>query len=71
MNTEVQNEPAIFLRISEAARLLSMSRTSAYHAMRRGVLPAIRIDGKWRIPRAALLNLATQALTDTTAVAED
>ena len=56
-----RTEP-LFVRISEAARLLSMSRSAAYESMRKGTLPAIRIDGKWRIPVAALKKLADAAM---------
>lgn len=56
-----QTEP-LFMRISEAARLLSMSRTAAYDAIRRGAIPAVRIDGKWRVPRAALEKFAADAI---------
>ncbi len=56
-----QLEP-MFFRLSEAAKLLSMSRSAAYEAMRKGSLPAIRIDGKWRVPRKALEQFASDAM---------
>jgi len=57
-----RNEP-LFLRITEAARLLSMSRSAAYQAIRAGQIPAIRVAGKWRIPRAALERLLERAMS--------
>jgi excisionase family DNA binding protein len=61
MDTNVKTEP-LFLRISEAARLLAMSRSAAYAAIRAGQIPAIRVAGKWRIPRAALDRLLARAM---------
>ena len=60
MNMAEQAEP-IFIRLSEAARLLSISRSKAYEAMRAGVIPAVRIDGLWHVPLAALKRLAADA----------
>jgi len=59
-----QTEP-IFVRLSEAARLLSMSRSAAYEAMKAGAIPAVRIAGKWRVPRAALERLVAEAMKPT------
>jgi len=61
MNNIGQNAP-LFLRITEAARLLSMSRSAAYQAIYAGQIPAIRVAGKWRVPRAALEQLLEQAM---------
>ena len=61
MENITQNQP-LFLRISEAARLLAMSRSAAYAAIRAGQIPAIRVAGKWRVPRAALERLLEQAM---------
>jgi excisionase family DNA binding protein len=57
-----QKDQPLFLRISEAARLLSMSRSAAYQAIRAGQLPSVRVAGKWRVPRAALERLLEQAM---------
>jgi excisionase family DNA binding protein len=62
MSSIGQNAP-LFLRISEAARLLSMSRSAAYAAIRSGQLPSVRVAGKWRVPRAALEQLLEQAMS--------
>jgi excisionase family DNA binding protein len=61
MRQNEQKEP-LFLRISEAARLLAMSRSAAYAAIRSGQLPSVRVAGKWRIPRAALERLLARAM---------
>jgi excisionase family DNA binding protein len=60
MNTDNRIEP-LFVRLSEAARLLSMSRSSAYEALRNGALPAVRIDGKWCVALSPLKKLAEEA----------
>jgi excisionase family DNA binding protein len=62
MNTDAKIEP-LFLRVSATARALNMSRTSVYELIRRGVLPALRIDGKLRVPVAGLQRLVDAALT--------
>lgn len=41
-------------RIEDAARVLGISRTSAYAAVRRGEIPAIRIGHRIVVPTAAL-----------------
>jgi excisionase family DNA binding protein len=63
MDEKGQTEP-MFFRLSEAARLLSMSRSAAYEALRKGALPAVQIAGKWRVPRKALERLAAEAMRD-------
>jgi excisionase family DNA binding protein len=40
-----------------------MSRSAAYQAIRAGQIPAIRVAGKWRIPRAALERLLERAMS--------
>ena len=48
------DERSILLRVEEAARLLSMSRSKVYQLIAAGALPTVRIDASVRIPRAAL-----------------
>jgi excisionase family DNA binding protein len=43
--------------IDEAARLLGISRNSAYEAARRGELPVIRLGRRILIPRSRLADL--------------
>jgi excisionase family DNA binding protein len=57
-----QNSKPLFVRVSEAAKLLSMSRSKAYEAMQQGVIPAVRIAGVWRVPREALEQMAADAM---------
>ena len=40
--------------VEEAARILGVSRGSAYEAVRRGTIPALRILNGWVVPRPAL-----------------
>jgi excisionase family DNA binding protein len=58
-----------FLRVEEAARVLRISRTSAYELARRWLesggrdgLPAVRLGRSIRIPAAALDRLANPDL---------
>lgn len=44
-----------FMRVNEAAALLSVSRTTAYELARAGVIPTVRIGQSIRIPRRRLL----------------
>ena len=56
-----ENSKPLFVRVSEAAKLLSMSRSKTYQAMQIGALPAVKIAGVWRVPRKALEQMADQA----------
>lgn len=42
------------LTVEEAAHYLCLGRASAYEAVRRGEIPAIRIGRRWIVPTAAL-----------------
>lgn len=44
----------VVLTVAEAGRLLGISRNSAYEAVRRGELPAVRIGRRLIVPKAAL-----------------
>jgi excisionase family DNA binding protein len=50
---KVQIEP-LLIRIEEAARILSLSRSTIYEMMDRGELPSVRCGTARRIPLAAL-----------------
>lgn len=45
--------------IEEAARLLGISRGSAYEAVRRGELPVLKIGKRLLVPRAVLERILT------------
>jgi excisionase family DNA binding protein len=45
------------LTVREAAKLLRVSATSAYAAVRSGAIPAVKIGGRIVIPRAGLVRL--------------
>ena len=51
--TTIQTEP-LLVRVEEAARLLSLSRSTIYEMIDRGELPSIRCGTARRIPLAAL-----------------
>jgi excisionase family DNA binding protein len=49
------------LTVEEAARVLGISRSSAYEAARRGELPTVRIGRRYVVPRVALERMLSQA----------
>lgn len=49
------------ISVTEAARLLGISREVAYRAVQEGEIPAIRIGGRILVPRVALERLLTEA----------
>lgn len=52
-----EDEERLVLTVSEAAKLLGLSRGSAYEAVRMKQVPAIRIGRRILVPRAALQRL--------------
>lgn len=50
--TEVQT-----LTVEEAAKILGVGITNAYAAVKRGEIPAIRIGGRFLVPKPALEKL--------------
>jgi len=61
----VTNSLAVFQRatitVEEAARILGISRGSAYEAVRRGDIPTIRIGKRLIVPVAALERMLSSA----------
>lgn len=56
LHTELAIDDApLLLRVGEAARLLSISRSQAYALCAGGLLPSVKIGSAVRVPRAALL----------------
>ena len=49
-----QNEPEL-LRVAEASKLMSLSRTKVYEMAEKGEIPVVRIGSAVRIPRRKLL----------------
>ncbi len=48
------------LSVSEAAKILNLSRNSAYEGVKRGEIPCIRVGKRLLVPRAALEKMLTQ-----------
>lgn len=48
---------ALVYTVPETARLLGLSKSSAYDAIDKGNIPAIRIGGRIRVPKDALAKL--------------
>jgi excisionase family DNA binding protein len=47
--------------VVEAGRLLGLGRSASYEAARNGQLPTIKIGGRYKVPKAALLRLLESA----------
>ena len=54
-------EETLTLTVPEAARLLGISRMTAYTAVRERTIPSLRIGRRVLVPRAALYRLLAQA----------
>ena len=52
------------LTVEEAGRILGISRSTAYEAVRRGELPVVHIGRRLLVPRAALEKLLGEPITD-------
>ena len=63
------SEEKLTLTVPEAARLIGISRMTAYSAVREGTIPSIRIGRRVLVPRAALDRLLAQADADREKVA--
>ncbi len=59
------------LTVEAAGRVLGISRSSAYEAVRTGELPAIRIGRIIRIPRRALERMLETPMTANVAIVEE
>jgi excisionase family DNA binding protein len=59
--TLAESPSALLLRPDQAAELLGISRSKVYALVADGRLPAVRLTGSVRIPRAALLDLVEAA----------
>jgi excisionase family DNA binding protein len=55
-----QAQEKILLRITEAADLLALGRTTVYNLIRSGDLTTVRIGGAVRIPMEAVKKLAAR-----------
>ncbi len=56
--TEVER---LVYTIAEAAKLLSLSRGSAYQLAREGKIPTLRLGKRLVVPKAALLKMLAEA----------
>ena len=55
--TKYTMEQALTLSIPEAAKVLGISRYSAYEAARRGDIPILKIGKLRRVPKAKLMRI--------------
>ena len=63
-NTE-RHEAPLLLRAEEAAKLLSLGRTTIFQMMASGELPCVRVGRAVRVPRTALERWVRERSTDT------
>ncbi len=49
------------MTVEEAAKVLRISRNSAYEAVKRGEIPSLRLGRLIRVPRAAILKMIGEA----------
>ena len=59
---------AMFLSVGEAANLLGMSGMTVYRAIRAGEFPAVKIRGRYVIPRRVIEAMEESALAAGTVV---
>ena len=58
-------EQTTFLTVRELATYLRVSRTKAYQLVASGEVPAVRVGGQFRIPRALLAKSLAETLRRT------
>lgn len=58
-------EQTTFLTVRELATYLRVSRTKAYQLVASGEVPAVRVGGQFRIPRALLAQSLAETLRRT------
>ena len=62
--TKYTMDEALTLSIPEAAKLLGISRYSAYEAVRRGEIPVLQIGKLRRVPKAKLIMIIEDDMAD-------
>jgi len=53
---------SLVLTVSEAARLLRLSKTTTYDQIRQGSIPSIRMGKRILVPRAALMRMLEETM---------
>ena len=53
---------SLVLTVSEAARLLRLSKTTTYDQIRQGSIPSIRMGKRILVPRAALMRMLEETI---------
>jgi len=65
-NTQTQDQTnlseSLVLTVSEAARLLRLSKTTTYDQIRQGSIPSIRMGKRILVPRAALMRMLEETM---------
>jgi hypothetical protein len=66
-----KKDPRLFVPVSEAARLLGVSRSTLMRANRKGQFPLAKIVGTWHAPRCFIDDFHRAALHSKVVVLED
>jgi|ERR1019366_1182680 excisionase family DNA binding protein len=64
--SERTGEAPLLLTIRETGHALAVSRTTVFRLLREGELPAVRLGGATRVPRASVERLISDRLADQT-----
>lgn len=59
----VANLRQLFIKPSQAAAMLNISRAMIYVLIKRREIPAVRLGSEWRVPLSALETLALNAVS--------
>jgi excisionase family DNA binding protein len=62
-NKEQEQMERLTVTVSEAAKILGVSRMTAYTAVREGTIPSLKIGRRVLVPRAALERLLDAKIT--------
>ena len=65
-STQIQDQKnlseSLVLTVGETAKLLRLSKTTAYDQIRQGSIPSIRMGKRILVPRAALMRKLEEAM---------
>ena len=60
-NMTMENMDRLTYSVPECAGVLGLSRSNCYDLVKRGLLPAVRIRGRWLVPKKALEQMLEKA----------
>lgn len=57
----IRSEYGMWMELREAADVLALRETQVAEMVTHGILPAVRIEGRWLVPEAATLEMTRTA----------